>query len=407
MFAAVHADRSGRIVLARDRGAAVFDGRAARALERAIPLPLGALVEPLVDRLAMGLDRTGVARSLGAGRWAVGARLPAGFVRLGHPAYLTNDASPLTPGRFAAVGADERGELVVAAEAIEREDQAGEMPESSLAARIADGLRERPSSRLVRQLARCAKDYRCRAAANAFLHRADIAVPVAAPVNEHPPDGIAVRAQPDAMPTELAALEPTTAEIADLAVAHLEAGGTMVAFGRACEGEPLLAARTIDLAIAQIRARTALGSIHLETNGSVPSALHRFAEAGLDSVAIRIGSARSETYERLHGPRGYRFTDVRASIDAASDAKLSLAVIVLVMPGLTDRERELDALVSLCGALRAGSQVLLRDLVADPAAVVRVIGAGEPLGVDRLLARLRAELPSLRLGTVVRPLARV
>ena len=195
MFAAVHADRSGRIVLARDRGAAVFDGRAARALERAIPLPLGALVEPLVDRLAMGLDRTGVARSLGAGRWAVGARLPAGFVRLGHPAYLTNDASPLTPGRFAAVGADERGELVVAAEAIEREDQAGEMPESSLAARIADGLRERPSSRLVRQLARCAKDYRCRAAANAFLQRADIAVPVAAPVNEHPPDGIAVRAR--------------------------------------------------------------------------------------------------------------------------------------------------------------------------------------------------------------------
>ena len=139
----------------------------------------------------------------------------------------------------------------------------------------------------------------------------------------------------------------------------------------------------------------------------MPSALHRFAEAGLDSVAIRIGSARSETYERLHGPRGYRFTDVRASIDAASDAKLSLAVIVLVMPGLTDRERELDALVSLCGALRAGSQVLLRDLVADPAAVVRVIGAGEPLGVDHLLARLRAELPSLRLGTVVRPLARV
>ena len=169
MFAAVHADRSGRIVLARDRGAAVFDGRAARALERAIPLPLGALVEPLVDRLAMGLDRTGIARSLGAGRWAVGVRLPAGYVRLGHPAYLMNDASPLTPGRFAAVGADERGELVVAAEAIEREDQAGEMPESSLAARIADGLRERPSSRLVRQLARCAKDYRCRAAANTLL----------------------------------------------------------------------------------------------------------------------------------------------------------------------------------------------------------------------------------------------
>src|SRR5256886_16722281 len=111
MFAAVHADRSGRIVLARDRGAAVFDGRAARALERAIPLPLGALVEPLVDRLAMGLDRTGVARSLGAGRWAVGARLPAGFVRPGHPPYLPDDAAPPMPGRLAPRGSDERGEL--------------------------------------------------------------------------------------------------------------------------------------------------------------------------------------------------------------------------------------------------------------------------------------------------------
>jgi pyruvate-formate lyase-activating enzyme len=407
MFAALHADRSGRIVLARDRGAAVFDGQATRLLGRTIPLPDGALVEPLVDRIALGIDRTGVARALGAGRWAVGASLPAGYIRLAHPAYVADEV-PARPGRFAALGADERGDLVVAAEAIDPEDRSADgRPESALPSRIADGLRERPSSRLVRQLARCAKDYRCRAAANAFLRRADMAVPIAAPVNELPPDGIAVRAQPDATPTELAGFEPTPLEIADLAVAHLEAGGTMVAFGQACEGEPLLAPRTIDLAIAQIRERTALGSIHLETNGSVPSALHRLAEAGLDSIAIRLASARSETYERLHGPRGYRFTDVRASIDAAIGAKLSLSIVVLIMPGLSDRERELDAIVSLCGALPPGSQVLLRDLVADPAAVVRVIGAGEPLGVERLLARLRSELPSLRLGTVARPLARV
>src|SRR5205807_647174 len=92
-------------------------------------------------------------------------------------------------------------------------------------------------------------------------------------------------------------------ELAEAGARHLEGGGTVVAFGRACEGEPLLAVRLIEAAISAIRQRTRVGSIHLETNGSVPTALRRLCDAGLDSVAVRLASARAETYEVLHRSR--------------------------------------------------------------------------------------------------------
>src|SRR5439155_278252 len=150
----------------------------------------------------------------------------------------------------------------------------------------------------------------------------------------------ALAARAYAAPTEAAAFHPTADEIAAVAVRHFAAGGTLVSFGRACEGEPLLAARLLEAALEMIRARTATGTLHVETNGSSPAALRRLIAAGLDSVAVRLASARAETYERLHGPQGYRFGDVRTSIDAAVRAKVALALVILVMPGLPDPSPE-------------------------------------------------------------------
>jgi pyruvate-formate lyase-activating enzyme len=386
------------------------DGSSLRPLAHAIRLPAGTEVVQLPGRTGVGLDRTGRPRELGAGRFGVGAILPIGYLRMALPAYEEDLAAPpLKPRAYAAVGADADGELVVSAVALDPEAGAADgRGAPDLLARITATQRDHPSSRVLRQLARCAKDYRCRAAANAFLGRHDCALPVAAPRNERPPAVLVLTDDADASPTEPAAFKPAPEELAEAAIRHLEGGGTVVAFGRACEGEPLLIVRLIETAISAIRERTRVGSIHLETNGSVPIALRRLCDAGLDSVAVRLASARAETYEVLHRPEGFRFADVRASIAVAIAAKISVALRVLTLPGLTDRARELDALVGVAGDLPPGSSLILCGLAADPQRALRIAGdADAAVGMDRMLERLRAEAGHLRIVGLPRPLVRL
>jgi len=358
----------------------------------------------------VGLDRTGRPRELGQGRFGVAAILPVGYLRMTLPAYIDDlGTPPLRPRAYAAVGADAHGQLVVSAVALDAD--AGSVDGRSapdLAARITATQRAHPSSRVLRQLARCAKDYRCRAAANAFIGRHDCALPIAAPRNERPSEVLVLHDDADASPTEPAAFRPSPEELADLASRHLEGGGTVVAFGRACEGEPLLAVRVVEQAIVAIRERTRTGTIHLETNGSAPVALRRLCDAGLDSVAIRIASAAAETYEAVHRPEGFRFADVRASLAHAIAGRVSVALRVLALPGLTDRARELDALVGLAGDLPAGGSIVLSDLSSDPQRALRIAPSAEaPIGMDRLIDRLRTDAAHLRIVALPRPLVRL
>jgi pyruvate-formate lyase-activating enzyme len=410
MLSAVHSDRSGRLVVAADYAAAASDGSSIGPLIAALPLPPGTDVVHLPGRPGIGLDRTGRGRELGQGRFGVAAILPLGYLRMSLPAYIDDLGSPaLRPRAYAAVGADPSGQLVVSAVALDTEAGAVDgRSEPDLAARITTTQRDRPMSRVLRQLARCAKDYRCRAAANAFLGRHDCALPIAAPRNERPPDVLVLHDDADASPTEPAAFRPTPDEIADAASRHLEGGGTVVAFGRACEGEPLLAVRVVEEAIAAIRVRTRLGTIHLETNGSSPAALRRLCDAGLDSVAVRVVSARAETYEAIHRPDGFRFADVRASLAQAVASKIAVALRVLALPGLTDRPRELDALVGLAGDLPDGASLVLSDLAADPQRALGVAPSAEAaVGMERMLDRLRMDAAHLRIVALPRPLVRL
>jgi pyruvate-formate lyase-activating enzyme len=410
VFTAVHSDRSGRLVVAADYAAAMSDGASIGPLIQALPLPAGTDVVHLPGRAGIGLDRAGRARELGQGRFGVAAILPIGYLRMGLPAYIDDlGTPPLRPRAYAAVGADPDGQLVVSAVALDTAAGAVDgRSATDLAARITATQREHPSSRVLRQLARCAKDYRCRAAANAFLGRHDCALPVAAPRNERPLEVLVLHDDADASPSEPAAFRPSPEEIADAASRHLEGGGTVVAFGRACEGEPLLAVRIVEQAIVAIRERTRLGSIHLETNGSSPVALRRLCDAGLDSVAVRVVSARAETYEAIHRPDGFRFADVRASIAHAIAGKVSVALRVLALPGLTDRARELDALVGLAGDLPAGGALVLCDLSADPQRALGIAPSAEPpVGMGRMLDRLRTDAAHLRIVALPRPLVRL
>ena len=393
-----------------DHEAAAFDGVATVPFANAVPLPPGATVLH-IEREAETLDRSLRARRVGSGRLAVAAILPPGHLRTQVPAYADAPDKPdLTPRAYTAVAADEAGDLVVAAVLIDRDPthDVDAYPKGEIAAKLNEALRSRPADRLIRQLARCAREYGCRAAANAFYGRWECALPIAAPANEHPPAAIAPRLDGEAEPREPAAFHPTAEEIASLATQHIAAGGTLLSFGRACEGEPLMAARLVEDAIRLIRGTTRSGTIHLETNGSAPAALRRLAITGLDAVTIRLVSARAETYETLHRPEGYRFADVRASLRVAAEQRLATSLLVPVLPGVFDRTGEIEALVEVAGELPEGSAVLLRDLAADPLrAVAAVRGRDTHVGVAHALERLRDELPHLRVGSFVRPLARI
>jgi len=374
VLTAVHTDRAGRIVVATDYGAAALFGGQGRALEEGIPLPPDARVAPLPDRDAVGIDRQGHPRSLGAHRWAAAAILAPGHLRTRLPACVVrDDLPPLEPLGYAAVAADADGSLVVAAVPTGEARAAAAPTDADLAAAITASLRAHPSSVVLRQLARGAREDQGGGAAAIFLARGNAPLPVG-------DDRI------------------TAADLADIAIAHLDGGGDGVTFGLAGQRDPLDRPRVVADAAGRVRAALPAARIGVRTNAAVAAAIARVAGSGVDAVTVPLSSARAETYERLLPAREIRWPDVRGGIRQAVASGLAVTIELLVLPGLTDRVEEIDALVSVLRELPSGSTLRLRDLAADPYLLLRANPGGEPLGIEVALARLRAEAPQVRLA---------
>jgi hypothetical protein len=380
VYASVHADRASRVLVSRDHQAAALGRDGATAVSDAIPLPAGTrLIAMPRDAIAIGRD--GRPRPLGRDRLALGAILPTGYVRLASPAYRDDPgAAPLEPLAYTAVAAGPDGEPLVAAAAT------GETSEATAHGGAAGALRTHPANALARQLARCARENACVAAA-AGLGRGALPAVLGAPPAERPSLPVALRSGYAGGVKEPASFTPTSDEIADVAADHLERGGTSVAFGRACDGEPLMRVRVLEEAVRAIRDRRPDAVVHLETCGSDTSALRRAIDAGVASVTVRIGSTRGVTYDRLHGPTAHRWTDVQASVRAVAEGGARLTIALLLLPGLTDRADEVDALMALLGDLPGGT-LDLRDLGCDPLRVLAAFPGGAAGGTRAFLARL-------------------
>jgi len=381
VYASVHADRSARVLVSRDHGAAGMDGSDPRGISDAIPLPDGTRLITL-DREATAIGRNGRPRPLGRDRLALGAILPRGHVRLLFPAYVDDGAAaPLDRLPYAAVAAGQDGEPLVAAAKVGTAT-AGPEPGG------ADALRTHPSNALARQLARCARDNAC-VGARAPIGNGELPVPLGAPAAERPRVPVALRSGYEGTPTERPAFQPSAREIVDVAITHLTAGGGPIAFGRACDGEPLARVRVIRDAAAAIRERVPGATVHLETAGTDATALRRAIASGVNSVTVRLGSAVSATYDRLHGPVSHRWSDVRACLEAAAELRVRLTVALLVLPGLTDRPVETEAIAELLDALPGGA-LELRDLGCDPLRALAAFPAVPAAGMRTLLGRLAA-----------------
>ncbi|HET7813849.1 MAG TPA: radical SAM protein, partial [Candidatus Baltobacteraceae bacterium] len=177
---------------------------------------------------------------------------------------------------------------------------------------------------------------------------------------------------------------------ARVAVHHLErVDDGIVSFGQGCEGEPLLRSITIAKAIESIRAQRSNGTINLNTNGSMPSALQRCIDAGLQAVRVSLNSFRPDVYAAYYRPAGYALDDVLESIRIACSAGLRVSLNLLTHPGVTDDAREVEAMQAFLDSTRV-TMIQTRTLNIDPEWYFDTVGRPEkPVGMRIAIEAMR------------------
>jgi pyruvate-formate lyase-activating enzyme len=379
-----------------------------------IPLPDGATLSMMPDRLAVGEKRTGerevVARSRG---WAAAALLPIGYTRTLLPAYeKVPDTEPLPFFGYSAV-AGMNGRLYVAA--LRTDDPRKWHPHAFNGHALKRLVREKraafPNNRVVAQHAHCALDYSCPTASNLFFGRWEMAIAVSPGCNARCIGCISKQEEENLIsPQDRLTFIPAVEEILEVAIPHLEqAEDAIVSFGQGCEGEPLLQWRRIEQAIRAMRARTAKGVININTNASNPRWLQRLYDAGLDTIRASTISGHPETYTAYYRPIGYSFEDVKESLKRARDAGVYSSINLLCFPGMIDREREVEALLAF--VKETGLRLIqLRNLNIDPEVLLPRMPAldsmGKPLGMHMMIEVIKREAPGVEIGNFTRPVKR-
>jgi pyruvate-formate lyase-activating enzyme len=260
-----------------------------------------------------------------------------------------------------------------------------------------------PANRLREHLENCALQYGCPAGKNFFLGRYEAPLPTAAQCNARCLGCLSLQKE-TGIPHSQDRINfmPSPAEIAQVALAHINrVKDSVVSFGQGCEGDPLLATEVIEPAIRQIRSQTPNGTINMNTNGSRPEVLEQLFDAGLDGIRVSMNSVRETCYHAYFRPNGYLFADVLKSIEVALASKKFVAINYLNSPGFTDTPREIEALT---GFLQKYPIHLIqwRNLNFDPIQYWREMDAvaahGEPIGMEKLLDRIRKQFPKLKFG---------
>ena len=390
MIGLAYCDKAGRIFF-DERREPLADGGIVRAVHRdeLIPAPAGTV--PMVLPGRRPLLRDGVA----ARRYALAVMLPAGYTRLLLPAYARAGDAPALPlfgYTFACVVDDEL--YVAAMRTDESEDwQPRQFREGELEAILNRRIESDRLNRVLRQVALCSREYGCFTAQNVFLERGEAALPVSPKCNARCVGCISEQ-EPDAglpSPQTRISFETSPEELARVAVHHLErVADGIVSFGQGCEGEPLLRSIAIAKAIEQIRGERGNGTINLNTNGSMPSALKRCIDAGLQAVRISLNSFRPAVYAAYYRPEGYGLDDVLESIRLASNAGLRLSLNLLTHPGVTDEAEELRAMEAVLAGTRV-DMIQTRTLNIDPEWYFATVGRpADPVGMRAAIAAIRA-----------------
>lgn len=259
-----------------------------------------------------------------------------------------------------------------------------------------------PDNRLIQHLGKCCLTYGCPAARNFFSGRWEAPLPCSPVCNASCLGCISLQPSGCCPSTQdRIKFIPSPAELAEVAVNHLETAPTpVVSFGQGCEGEPLLQAETMIAAIKKIRGKTKRGTINLNSNGSLPEAVMKLAESGLDSIRISVNSARKIYHHRYYHPKGFSFADVRRSIRIIKDFNRHVSLNYFILPGFTDDPAEFQALCELIETDKP-DLIQLRNLNIDPEFYLKNIDfqpSGPAMGMLNWHKQLIRKFPALKFG---------
>lgn len=362
-------------------------------VREAVPAELIAAPEGVVEML---LPRRAPLTTIGplAERTAMAVALPAGYTRLLLPAYAAGREAPPLPlfgYTFACVIEDRLH--VAAMRTDEGEDwEPRSFAAGELEATIGRRLSRDASNRVLAQVALCSREYGCFTAQNVFLERGEAALPVSPKCNARCIGCISEQDDEAGFPSPQTRVadETTARELGAVALHHLErVEDGIVSFGQGCEGEPLLRSTAIARAIEIVRGKRSNGTVNLNTNGSLPKALARCIDAGLDAVRVSLNSFRPEVYAAYYRPIGYGLEDVLASVRLACRRGLRVSLNLLTHPGVTDEREEIAAMETV---LRDSPVAMLqtRTLNIDPERYFAAVGRPKaPLGMRHAIEAMR------------------
>lgn len=310
-------------------------------------------------------------------------------------------ADPLPLFSYGAVGFGKKGFRSAALQVdTEPRQDLRQMPRKGVIKGVNRLAGKYPRNRLMRHLETCALQYGCPAGKNFFLQRYEAPLPTSTVCNARCVGCISLQTENNLCACQdRIRFTPSPEEIAEVSLEHIRhVNRAVVSFGQGCEGEPLTAFSAIEPAIRLIRAATDKGTINLNTNGSMPDRVADLCRAGLDAMRVSMNSVREAIYTAYFRPRSYAFADVTASIDAAREQGKFVAINYLNCPGVTDSEREADALFRFIRRHDI-SMIQWRNLNYDPRHYFRMMEAVEPggpaMGMARLIRSLEREFPGL------------
>ncbi len=376
-----------------------------------VPLPMGSQLFTLPGRIPIGWDEEEGSPILSEkvrirgneiNCTAVAAFLPPGYIRTLLPATFMKYKAPILPlWAYSAVGwRDEKfwttGLLI---DPNPHWNPKYFKNDRHLTQSVNSILINNPNNRLYKQLARCALEYHCFAAKNVFFRRWECPLPTSPLCNADCLGCISLQPS-ECCPASQERIDfvPTMDEVVGVALPHLrEAEDAIASFGQGCEGEPLMQWQLLEKSIQHLREKTDRGTINLNTNGSLPTQVEKLCEGGLDSIRVTLNSPHPKYYRHYHRPRGYTFNQVLDSLIKAIRRGVYTSINLLVFPGFTDREGEVEGLIQLITRTHL-DLIQMRNLNIDPDLYLKEMGRGEGMGISKMMEILKTEFPSLQFG---------
>ncbi|WP_246798650.1 radical SAM protein [Deferribacter autotrophicus] len=340
--------------------------------------------------------------------YAVSVFLPPGYLRLFLPAYKKTSSLIYPLYAYTAVGWL-NGKFVVPAIKVDKDNKWN--PKlfdftDKFRFRVEKLLSKYPNNRLYKQLAKCALEYHCTAAKNVFYGRWECPMPTSPVCNSRCIGCISLQpAECCPSPQQRIDFVPSVEEIVEVALNHYEvAKDPIISFGQGCEGDPIMVADRIAKAVSIIKKKAPELTINFNSNCSDPEKMKMLFDAGLDSIRVSINSFVESTYNAYYNPVGYKLDDVFKSIELANKYGVYVSLNYLMMPGINDRESEVNALLDFLSAYKV-ELIQLRNLNIDPDYLFERMKfkVEEIMGIKNMLKLIKKKFKHIKFGYFNRP----